>query len=536
MKKFSKILSVALLVALVLSLGVASAFAAEGDPTITITHGENYQSGNDSAARVYNVYKVFDASYDGLEGANAANTEDKPNNVDNFTYNDKAVSYTMDANSPWKTAILANGQTWVTATLSADQTKYIISANGSNLDSAADAADFAEYLAARIPSGVEPTEVTVDGDTVNLTDKGYYLIKAKDSVDAVTRLALVTTAVTLVEKNPYFTTKKETAETSYTVGQEITYTATVYIPEDTALTIADGSGYKAGHGPVILHDIMDPKLTFGGVNSVSAKIGDDTFSGFTPKTDVSETGTGKCTFEVEIPVTNDLLGKTIVFTYTAIINDKAADPDTGFVNTLFGELNGYKTTPDSPRVWTFDFDLDKDFNGVEDKDGDKYVATFQLRTTADDANTAIMFKTDATGYVVAEPDTIATFDTAEKQAAAKIITVDGNDLVNVRGLKAGTYYLVEIETATGYNKLTVPVEVTITDTTKTGDTDPSHSVSYKLVGADGDPATGTVTVVNSTGTVLPSTGGIGTTIFYVVGGVLVLAAIILLVTKKRMSE
>ena len=77
--------------------------------------------------------------------------------------------------------------------------------------------------------------------------------------------------------------------------------------------------------------------------------------------------------------------------------------------------------------------------------------------------------------------------------------------------------------------LKAPVKVVITatidQTTKVG----TATVTY------GNGATGTVEIENNTGTELPSTGGVGTTIFYVIGGLLMAVAVVLLVTKKKMS-
>ena len=99
------------------------------------------------------------------------------------------------------------------------------------------------------------------------------------------------------------------------------------------------------------------------------------------------------------------------------------------------------------------------------------------------------------------------------------MTTDNNGTATFGGLADGTYYLVEIKAPAGYNQLTAPAKVTVagssTDTTK---------------------LTVTAEVENKTGTLLPSTGGMGTTVFYVLGFVLVMGAVVLLVTKKRMSN
>ena len=93
----------------------------------------------------------------------------------------------------------------------------------------------------------------------------------------------------------------------------------------------------------------------------------------------------------------------------------------------------------------------------------------------------------------------------------------------MKGLDAGTYHLREVKAPDGYNKLKDDKEFTIER--QMNDTD--SSMSYTKV---------TVKVDNLSGTILPSTGGMGTTIFYVLGGILAVGAAVLLVTKKRMER
>ena len=94
------------------------------------------------------------------------------------------------------------------------------------------------------------------------------------------------------------------------------------------------------------------------------------------------------------------------------------------------------------------------------------------------------------------------------------IRVDSATGVNIRGLAPGTYYLEETTVPNGYNKLTERTPVTI---------------------ATGATAAVEVIVVNNAGSELPSTGGMGTTLFYVIGGLLMVSAAVLLITKKKMS-
>ena len=514
MKLFKKIMALVIAMVMTLALGT-SVFAA----SITITHDSSYEGGEGTTARVYNAYKIFDASYTTLSGENTQ--ADK----DDFTYTPSGapVSYSLATDSPWVSVFMSGGTqvaataTWVDVKLAADGSKYIVTPK-STFTSAEQAAAFAEYLEARIPSTATATEVTVDGAAASVGE-GYYLIVAKDSKDAVTKLALVTTDVTIVEKNTYITTGKSTSETSYNVGDTVTYTATVDIPSDTALTETEGTGYKAGHGPIILHDKMDSALTYQSVSGATIKAIGATGDGtaFTAYTEAHASLSDDCTFELTIPVTADVLGKTITFTYTAKVNSTAAT-DEGFVNELFGENNGYKTTPDDVHVYTFDFDFSKTFT-----DGDSSLtATFEVRTDADDASTAIAFLAKDNGKQEKAGD---------GETGNTTITITNGETIDLVGLKAGTYYLVETGTSTGYNLLDEAITVTITDTT-TDPASPSHTVSYDGAGINGD---GTIPVVNNHGSVLPSTGGIGTTIFYVIGAILVLGAGILLVTRRRMN-
>lgn len=102
--------------------------------------------------------------------------------------------------------------------------------------------------------------------------------------------------------------------------------------------------------------------------------------------------------------------------------------------------------------------------------------------------------------------------------SSKILTSLATGRVDIEGIKAGTYYLKEVEAPKGYNKLANPITVVIAEDGK---------VSLK-----GKEVT-TVNVENKTGTLLPSTGGMGTTIIYMAGAILVIASGIVLVSKKR---
>lgn len=105
--------------------------------------------------------------------------------------------------------------------------------------------------------------------------------------------------------------------------------------------------------------------------------------------------------------------------------------------------------------------------------------------------------------------------------------------ITIKGLDDATeYYLYETKAPAGYNRLTDAVKFKITATYN--DTGDNSNVTAAV--NDVEQSSVSVQVANNKGSTLPSTGGIGTTLFYVIGGVLMAVAAVLLVTKKRMNN
>ena len=128
-------------------------------------------------------------------------------------------------------------------------------------------------------------------------------------------------------------------------------------------------------------------------------------------------------------------------------------------------------------------------------------AKFKVYTTAE-GGTAMKFSKDDTGYYV------------DVNGSEEIDAADGTG-VTIRGLAPATYYLEETQAPQGYNKLAARQDFTITS---------------------GATATLQVTVKNSANVVLPSTGGLGTTLFTTFGLFAILAAGVFLVTNKRIAK
>ena len=167
-----------------------------------------------------------------------------------------------------------------------------------------------------------------------------------------------------------------------------------------------------------------------------------------------------------------------------------------------------ETTPSETKTNTFKFQLVKTKVDNTVLDG----AQFKLYDAATGGNVISFIKESATEYRVAVAGESGTVD-----------TIDAGNVV-IKGLDTAIYYLEETKAPNGYNKLSSRVEVKID----------AANLTANMIGTT-TWDNGGVHVVNESGSLLPSTGGIGTTIFYILGSVLVLLAVVLLVTKKRMK-
>ena len=233
-------------------------------------------------------------------------------------------------------------------------------------------------------------------------------------------------------------------------------------------------------------------------------------------------------------------GKYIIVEYTATLNQNAVVGLDGNPNVVYLEYsnkpdqsgsgdtgNTGKTPEDKVIVFTYELDTTKvDGQNQETKlEG----AEFKLHNAA--GKWAIV---DANSKVTGWADT---------EEGGSTLTSGADGLFQVIGLDDGTYYLKETKAPTGYNLLSKEITVVITATTTNNQswTGTAGDALTKLdVTADNETGTGNtstgvaaITVANNAGSTLPETGGMGTTVLYVGGGVLVLAAVVLLIAKRR---
>ena len=276
---------------------------------------------------------------------------------------------------------------------------------------------------------------------------------------------------------------------------------------------------QAGAENYVFHDKMSGGLTFGAVTGVTLKHKEDTEAAtvasenYEVKTSNPKDG---CTFEIVFTQTFcDTLkaNDKIEISYTATVNENAVVGGNGNPNEShlsYGDQNHPTSTPPSTTTtYTWKIDVLK-YTMKGDEEVKLADAVFTLSKSIDGTDPIALISEGNNVYRVAK--------TGETDITQ--ITTDATGAFTIKGLDSDTYYLTEIAQPAGYNKLADPIKVVINDHGK---------VNYN------NDYTGMVRVENKTGAELPSTGGVGTTVFYVVGGLMVLLAVVLLVTRKKMS-
>lgn len=471
-----------LLLALVMIMGLATtAFAAGETGSITISNAENGQT--------YTIYRILE-----LEGYDAA-----------------AGAYAYKAAGDWNGFITDNDikGTYVNV----DAQGYVTWVQGA---SAADFAKLAQaYAKSNSISNQGSTTATSATVTFNNLDLGYYLVDS--SLGTLCSLDTTNPSVTIKEKNAAPTNEKKVEEDSKTgdaawdntndadIGQTVNFKSAITLPR--------------GSENIVFHDTMSTGLTLDAssikVYTDAAMTNELTGTNYTVKTSGLTDG---CTFEISFAKTylDGLTADSTVYVkYAATVNENAVVGGNGNTNTSkvsYGDSANTKYTPDSITT-TYTWDLDV-FKYAQDGQTEKPLsgATFTLSKNSDGTNPIKLVSKENNVYRVA---------TATETAMITEITTDDTGKFTIEGLDADTYYLTEQTAPAGYNKLAGPITVVIDSNGKT-----------KVNSSEVDE----VKILNQTGSELPSTGGMGTTVFYVVGSILLVGAAVLLIVKKRMSS
>lgn len=509
MKKAMKKLMAALLaVAMVCAMAIP-AFAADGSSSTSTAAVTRYTITAPATTHIYEIYQIFTGDY----STDAAGTA-------------KLANIKWGANGTG-TAGEAVGQTIL------DELSKVSS-------SASDKAKL--DVIEKYVTLTHPVETITNGGTADVVG-GYYLIKDRDgslsgSEPYTTYLVSVVGNVTINPKSsavPEFKKKlKDTNDSTgdvsdwqdsadYDIGDDIPFRLQGTVP-------ADYDSYSKYY--YAFHDVEEKGLTFD-PSSVEVHLGDEN-GAIIPNTDYKvltkkdgTTSDTECTFEIVFDDLKKVSGvtadSTITVTYKSQLNDSAVLGAQGNVNKAKLEYsnnprgNGTGTTPwDNVIVFTYKVVVNKIDQAGQPLEGAEFTLTKKTKNG---------------------PDVV------------KTMTIDGSDksLFTLSGLDDGVYTLTETVTPAHYNTIS-PITFTVTadhkidwDSISTRDNVLTSLSGEKKVGEitfNVDKKAGTLTtdVVNNIGTTLPGTGGIGTTIFYVIGGGLMVAAAILLITKKRMEN
>lgn len=464
MKKIKKILSLLLL--LVLSLAQVGNVKADGTKgTITIN--------NAIVNETYSIYRILD-----LE------TYDAQNNHYIYRANTKWQSFINDANKGGKylEAKNENGKTYYVWKEKADQVKFT-----------EEAIAYAKAKPIETEASKKATSTTVQFTELDL---GYYLVSS--SVGSLLHLTTTNPNGEINEKN---TIKPE-------VDKEVKENSTGVYGKENDATIGDTVEFKstittgAGFKDYVLYDKMSTGLTLNAdsikayviVNSDEVAI-DEQY--YTVNTNV-EGYTFTVTFDNEF-IAKQPRNTKIVVKYTATLNENATIEGTGNINETNLKYGNDTTETKTTTTYTYKFNLkktDADKNEIEG-------AEFKLY--AKDNNKEIL--------VVLENEADSIYRVAVEGETGVTIKVGH---ATIKGLDAGTYYLEEVVSPEGYNKLTSKVKVEV----KGKNNDNSFHIND-------------ISVVNYTGSLLPETGGIGTMLFITFGLILILGFGLLLVTKLR---
>lgn len=328
------------------------------------------------------------------------------------------------------------------------------------------------------------------------------------------------TEVTIKSKFPTVDKQVSNNKTDYKdnttaqVGDTVTFKLTAKVPDMT-----DYTTYK-----FVFHDTLSNGLAYD-AGTVKVTIGGTEVTKEGNYTVNEPTGESKeltVTFADLTKVTDATAGKDIVVTYTAKITKDAVTtkPATNKAYLEYSNNPGTdelgKSNPDESKVYTYDIEIHK-FH-TEDTDENRLAnATFKLTSDVDGNNVVkLVAETDANAYHVQ----------GDGETGVDTVTTDGTGKINIKGLKAGTYYLHETIAPTGYNKLKKPIKIEIT-VSDGNYTTPSYKVDDKANTGN------TIKVENVKGVMLPETGSIGTIGLTALGVAVVLLGVFAPRKKKK---
>lgn len=521
MKKMKKLASLLMAVAMVFSM-MATASAASKDGSITV---------NDTiAGQTYTVYQILV--------------------LESFS----GEAYSYKATSAWEAWLKTQ-----TEYVAVSDTGYVTFVSGASVSGfAAAAMKFVEENS--IPAAVDPVKTEADDEVVKFTnlELGYYLVDS--TLGALCALTNTDKDAIIVEKNyePGIDKKAKNEANNYVedvnaqIGQIVEFAvkvdiypgATNYVYHDA---MTEGLTYiNTTENPTAVYyapmsEDKELNAEFKKIAGNEEKVAYTVVSGCSTKEHDHPDGITACAFHINfnqefLDSVDDYTAITV--NYYAKLNENAVtnhvdkDGNINYAKLTYGEYSS--TGWDPAKVHTYLFEIVKTDNKANMLTG----AKFKLYDAATGGNLIPLIKTgEEDGKIIYR---IATAEQiASKQQENPAWTTDeievGRAILEGVNLHVN-YYLEETQSPAGYNLLDGRIKATMT-------TDPNNSSKVYVNGSDhiaiveeGVYKSGGLRVVNQAGIVLPETGGIGTTIFYVSGATLALGAIVLFITKRRMED
>ena len=491
-----------------------TAFAAEGATgTHTLTvNVKSTEPAQDLKGQTINLYKLFDVTESG-------------------TTESKNYAYTVNTETGYKDAIKSALGTSFSGTTDEEYAAAVLALKDTDGAVQKFANDFtAEALTKNLSATANSGKITEENKTsytFNNLAAGYYLVYVTGGKEIQSSLVTVdetTTTVNLKTEAPSI--EKTADKTTVNIGDVVTYNVKGVIPDTT--------GYDQYQ--YIIHDELSTGLDFvndttgtalgEAATTVNVKVAfgaDVTDEGTAPTTaTLDSTNKRKMSLDLSAWVkanqTNNK-GKEFTVTYYAKVNKDAIVTEKNKAQLEYGNKPGETTTttPSEAKTPTYPLDINKIKKGTEEKLAG---AKFSLYTSEEDAKNgenAIKVSGSNGNYVVDPASTTTEFESAK--------SIDGKKYnLHVNGLAAGDYWLVETKAPEGFNKLTNPIKVTIT---KAGDTE------WTVSKDNAEETDKIIDIENSTGSLLPSTGGRGAIVFAVIAALLVFGVAVSFIRDKR---
>ena len=496
MKLIKKIAAIMFAFMMVFSLSTnVKADDNSGDSTTTGT----ITIENSNARQTYNLYRILD--------------------LESYNNTDKAYSYKLSTKwtgfleYPGVNVYLKNNTdndyvTWVNAKKDSETMRVFVKL----------ALKYAEEKSIAVDESIKNDSTTVKNITTNPLKLGYYLVSS--SAGSLISIDTNNPNKNIQEKNGVPTITKNVS----------TDHGTTYSAKKNSVNAGDTVGYqttitfKPGAKNYKLHDTMDSKLEFQVIHDAHTNLS-NSFN-INKYIELNKTPTDGCTFEVTFKdvfytdfrdkIDNNEL-KSLTISYHSIFKEeKGSYIDQPMKNTThltYGD-NDTESNTDETETYTFGVPVLKYTKDENDVKKTLANAQFNLyKDSVDNEENKLKFTYDPANEY---------YRLTKSESGDSTMISNGTKAFTITGLEAGTYYLKETKAPNGYNTLTSPIKIEI----KQKDDGTQQIIMNKK-------EVTTVDVLNEKGSLLPSTGGMGTTLIYLIGGALVLGSGIVLMNKKR---